>query len=201
MKYVVYNPSSGEIVISGECSVPDDHEMGTILEDADGSSATHYVKNGVLTAYTTDQVTSKSNVPTYPATWSNTSFSWVDSRTLSQAQADTWETIKADRGIAQLAGFTWNGYKFDSDDISIQRIQGAVQLAVLAQAAGSPFSIVWTLYDNTTLTMSGSDIINMYLSLGSFIQGIFATGVTLRNQINSATSISQLYSITWPTTS
>ena len=196
MKYVSYSPTTKEITAWGECDIP--VAIGDNLTlAAEGSPATHYVTNGALVKYTTLQAAAKAAMPSYAATWSNTSFSWVDSRTLSEAQAETWENIRNARDTNLAAGFTWNGSKFDSDDISIQRIMGAVQLATLALGAGQSFTIVWTLFDNSTLTLSGSDMINVYVALGNFTQACFTAGVNLREQISAATTTSQLDAISW----
>ena len=197
MKYVIYNPADGEIVAYGEHPSPTDMGLGTLLTNVEGTTATHYVANSQVVAYSPSQAAAKSTAPSYAARWSNGSFSWVDARTLDQAKAETWETIRIARDANQAMGFAWDGSKFDSDDISVQRIQGALQLALLALSAGQPFSIVWTLYDNTTRTMSAQDMVNMYLALGTFVQSIFTAGVNLRNQINAATSLSQLHNISW----
>lgn len=196
MKYVLYD-STGEIRMWGEADSPPSNASGLTELEADGSPFTHYVKNGVLVSYTTGQLASKAVVPTYPATWSNTLFTWVDNRDLATAKADTWNAVRTARDANLAAGFMWNGHKFDSDDVSIQRIQGAVTLAQLAMGAGQGFSIVWTLFDNSTLTLSGSDMISVYLALGSFTQSLFSAGVTLRQQIDVSTATSQLNNITW----
>lgn len=200
MKYVVYN-GIGEIVSFGEATFPDSQGLGTILEDADGTNLTHYVLNGVLTAYTAGQRTSKITPPPYSASWSNTTFSWTDSRNLVDARLQTWAAIRDARDANLAAGFTWNGYKFDSDDISIQRIMGAVQLATLALSQGQSFSIIWTLFNNSTITLSGSDLISVYIALGTFTQACFTAGVALRQQIDVATENPQLDALSWTTIS
>lgn len=201
MNFVIYDPTSGEIYSYGLGDGPEAPPGMVLLPDCDGTYFEGYVTNGVYTPYTTNQISARQAVPSYPATWSNTSFSWVDSRSLSDAKTDTWNTIRNARDANLAAGFMWNGYKFDSDDISIQRIMGAVQLATLAMSQSQPFSIVWTLFDNSTLSMSGIDLISMYVALGTFTQACFTAGVAFRTQIDAATSNSQLDSITWSTIS
>jgi hypothetical protein len=198
MNYVTYIAQTGEIKTwgTGDILPQASDEQGLPLSGT-GSPLTHYVKNGVLTAYTTPQVTTKAAQPSYLCTWSNSTFSWVDSRNLATAQNDTWNAIKAARDINLASGFTWGGSKFDSDDISQQRIQGAVQLAVLAAGAGQSFSIQWTLFDNSVRTLSGSDMISVGIALGTFVQTVFSAGVILRQQIDAATTLTTLGSISW----
>lgn len=201
MNFITYIPETGEIQTYGRTDVPDVPVGAVLIENCAGTWETGYVLNGVFTAYTASQVAAKASPPSYTAAWSNSTFSWVDQRTLAEAQDETWEMIRTARDANQEAGFTWDGSKFDSDNVSVQRLQGALQLALLAQAAGQPFSIVWTLYDNTTRTLSGSDMIAVFAAMGTFVQNIFTQGVNLRNQINAATKLSDLSTITWQTIS
>lgn len=196
MNYVIYD-INGEITTWGSCDVPNTPAAGLALLEGTGTSFTHYVKNRSLIAYSSDQVAAKLSIPSYPATWSNMTFSWADSRSLSDAKTEVWNTIKAARDANMAAGFVWDGSKFDSDNLSIQRIQGAVQLATFALAANQPFTIDWTLFDNSVRNLSATDLVQVYITLGTFVQNIFAAGVTLRGQIDAATVNSQLHSILW----
>lgn len=110
-----------------------------------------------------------------------------------------WARVKDARAAAMLAGFTWDGSKFDADAVSQGNIQGAVQLAVLANAAGQAFSIEWTLFDNTTRTLSASQMIAVGEALGAFVAGVYATGVTLRGRIESASTVATVEEVVWPT--
>jgi hypothetical protein len=197
MNYVTYTPSTGEIKTWGESEFPIPIDPSDLVLTGVGTYATHFISNGQIVAYTTSQAAIKAAIPAYAATWSNSSFTWVDTRSLSDAKDQTWSAMKVARDANLAAGFTWNGSKFDSDDVSQQRIQGAVQLASLAAAVGQPFSITWTLFDNTTRTMSGSEMIAVGIALGTFVQNVFTAGVALRNQIDAATSLSTLQGITW----
>lgn len=200
MKYVLYD-DVGEIRVWGDADSPPSGIEGFSSLAAEGSPDTHYVKNGALRAYTTGQAAGKAAAPSYPATWSNTTFSWIDSRSLSDAKEQSWETMKVARTANVAAGFIWDGSKFDSDDISQQRIQGAVQLAILAASAGQPFSLIWTLFDNSVRTLSGSEMIQVGIALGSFVQSVYNAGVSIRTQIDGATTTNDLKSITWATIS
>jgi hypothetical protein len=119
------------------------------------------------------------------------------SATLATEKVRAWARIKSERDAAIAVGFTWNGSTFDSDDLSIQRIQGAVQMATLSAAAGQPFSIQWTLADNSTRMLSGPDMVAVGLALGAFVARTFATGVSLRQAIDAAMTNDEVRSITW----
>lgn len=195
MKFVCYDPETGEIRTWGESPDPSPHsELGTILE-GEGANPTHCVVDGALVAYTSEQIAAKAAAPSYPATWSNATFAWIDQRALPQAKADKWSDLKAARDATLHAGFTWDGSTFDSDETSQSRIQGAVQLAGLAGAA---FSTVWVLADNTTRTLSAADMVGVGLALGAFAEQIFTTGAELRAQVEAATTAAQIGEIAWP---
>jgi hypothetical protein len=126
-----------------------------------------------------------------------TSHTWVDPRTLDDLKSDQWELMKAARETAEFGGFTWDGSDFDSDSESQRKIQGAVQMALIAAAASQPFSIDWTLADNTVRTLSGADMINVGLAMGTFVSGIYEQGRALREQIDAATTPEQVQAIAW----
>lgn len=120
---------------------------------------------------------------------------WLDARTLDSVKAHTWERIKAARNTAETADFLCGGglYQVDKD-----RIVGAAQLALIAQAAGQPYSIDWTLSDNTQVTLDAAGMMAVGAALGEQVATTFAIGRELRGQIAAATSIDTLEAIVWP---
>jgi len=125
-------------------------------------------------------------------------FEWIDERTLDQAKTDQWSKVKAARDAAEFGGFAWDGSTFDSDVVSQSRIQGASQLATLAALASEPFSVDWTLADNTVRTLSGADMLAAGQAMGVHIMTVHETGRTLRAAIEAATTIAEVESIDWP---
>ncbi|TDK63560.1 DUF4376 domain-containing protein [Sapientia aquatica] len=192
--YGIYNITTGVIrcvLTASNDNISENVQAGEsaiILLD-DEADDKHYVSNGVVVPY-----------PTKPAEfyiWDYTTTTWIDPRTLADAQLAQWEIVKAARDAANLTGFVWNSMNFQSDPTSQAQIQGAIQLAQLAIAASQPFSIVWTLTDNTTTTLSATDMFGVGVALGTFIQTNYAKGVALRNEINAATSIPAVEAIVW----
>lgn len=114
------------------------------------------------------------------------------------AKAQAWARIKAARDRAEFGTFTWNGYTFDGDPESQRRIQGAAQLAAMAITAGVPWSIAWTLADNSTITMSAADMIAAGTSLAVSVAGAHNTARALRTQIDAAATQAELDAIQWP---
>lgn len=102
---------------------------------------------------------------------------------LAARRARHWAVIKQQREAREYGGFDWDGSSFDSDPESQRRIQGAVQLAVMAAATGQPFEITWVLADNTTRVLTGDDMVAVGAALGAHVSAVFAQGVLLRQDI------------------
>lgn len=108
-----------------------------------------------------------------------------------------WSTIKKFRSIHEFGQFIWDGLAFDSDLTSQSRIQGAAQLAQITLAAGQPFSIDWTLADNTVVTLDANQMISVGLALGNHINACHSKARLLRQQIESATTKEEIEAIVW----
>lgn len=128
--------------------------------------------------------------------WDVASQQWV--LDLTKAKSIKTTELKNTRDSREFGGFVWNGSVFDSDSQSQSRIQGAVQLALLAQQAGQPFSITWTLQDNTTRILTGTDMIQVGVALAQHVQALHETARILRAQVDSAENDQQLAAINWP---
>jgi len=128
--------------------------------------------------------------------WNTETATWDDLRSLDFFRARKWDEIKSQRTKAEYAGFTWDGSRFDSDQLSQQRITGAVSLAMLS----TEFTIDWTLADNTVRTLSQTSMIQAGVALGTHVATQFAIGVALRNQIYAATTTAEVEAIAWPAT-
>lgn len=117
------------------------------------------------------------------------------SQTLDAAKVRAWTRIKVARTRAEFSDFTCAGAIYQADK---DRITGATQLALLAQVAARPFSIDWTLSDNTSLTLDAAGMIAVGAALGAHVTGAFVIGRALREQIASASTIEQVDAIQWP---
>lgn len=115
--------------------------------------------------------------------------------TLQAAKDRAWAAIKAARTAAEEGTFVFDGGVYQAD---VVRINGAVQLAVLAKARGTPFTETWTLEDNTTRMLNADEVIALGLALGQYVSDVFATGRALRDRINAATTIEEVQAIGWP---
>ena len=173
MKYAaVKTDGSIQFICDGPCGPPDLPEFlfVEVPNDFDGSN-NHYA-DGVM-------VSGK-----------------LDTSTISESKDVQWDKIKQARTAAEYAGFVWDGSKFDSDILSQQRITGAVSLAMMSPT----FSIGWTLFDNSVRVLSSTDMMQVGGALGAHVATQFAIGVSLRDQINAATTKAEIEAVTWPTT-
>lgn len=118
--------------------------------------------------------------------------------TLDAVRVRKWADIKLTRSRIEYGGFEWDGSRFDSDETSRARIQGAVQLAVIAQSAGAPYAQDWTLEDNSVRTLSAEDVIAVGVALGQHVSAVFETARQLRELIDSATNAEEVYAVEWP---
>lgn len=123
---------------------------------------------------------------------------WVDATNLADLKSERWTAIKSQRSALEFGGFTWDGSAFDSDPQAQARIQGGVQLATIAAAQSQPFSIDWTLADNTVRTLSGADMIAVGMTLAAHVQAVHAIARTLRLQIEAATTLAEVEAVVWP---
>lgn len=131
-------------------------------------------------------------------TFSGGSLTWFDPRSLAQAKADRWEAIKVSRDAQEFGLLTWGGSSFDADERAQARIHGAVQLASMAIAAGSPFTLDWTLADNTVRTLSAADVVALGGALAMQIRVAHEVARSLRASIENAIDAAAVAAVVWP---
>lgn len=112
---------------------------------------------------------------------------------IENGKKDAWERIKISRKSAELATFVWNGNVLQCDEASRQRIQVAVQAAIIDSNA----EFVWTLADNSTLALDAAQIKQIGQALSNHISQCHERGRILRAQINAATTQEELEAIVW----
>lgn len=109
----------------------------------------------------------------------------------------SWARLKVNREQAEHGGFVWDGSTFDSDPVSQSRIQGASQLATLALINSQPFSIDWTLADNTVRTLDAQAMIAVGTAMGQHINAQHAKGRMLRAQLDAAQTAEEITAVVW----
>jgi hypothetical protein len=194
--YVLYN-ADGVIVQHGTC--PDEMILsnwgdGLYVMEGSANHEQHYISNGEICAYTESELLAKNNLPQGWA-WQMPERIAVDLRALDDAKVQAWQRIKKARLAAEAANFACDGALYQPDK---ERIGGAVQMALMAQLAGQPFSIDWTLADNSVKTLDAAGMIAVGTALGMKVSAAFDTARALRDQIANAATIAEVDAIGWP---
>lgn len=107
---------------------------------------------------------------------------------LETAKLAKWVKVKQQRDSVEFGGFSWNNLRFDSDAASQQRLQLAAQVA----QTNPQLTIDWTLADNSTYTLTAANLTELAQALGVHINSAHETARSLREQINSTTSLAEL---------
>lgn len=129
------------------------------------------------------------SIPDQPSRWHSfncASRTWVDNKTLDDAKAEKWASIKEERDEIEFGGFEFKGNVYDSDAFSQNRIIVAAQL-------GAP--AVWTLKDNSTIELTAQQLNELSQSLALHITSLHERARIARHLINEAETIEQIESI------
>lgn len=127
------------------------------------------------------------NPPTPNHTFDYVIKEWVDLRTLDEIKAQKWAEIKSQRDQLEFGGFEFDGDIYDSDQVSQGRILGA-SIAGVDQ--------VWTLADNSTRSLSASQLQQLYAALQTHTALVHERGRIAREAIMSATTKEDVEAVT-----
>lgn len=117
---------------------------------------------------------------------------------IETARARKWAEIKGERDRLENGGFDVPGVgRFDSDADSRARIVGAVTAAKIAHDAGQPYSIAWTLADNSTAELDAQIAIAVGFALLAHVNTIHQHSRNLREQIDAAQDLQALDAVRW----
>ena len=133
------------------------------------------------------QFVSIGNPPTPNHTFDYVIKEWVDLRTLDEIKAQKWAEIKSERDRIEFGGFEFEGNIYDSDQVSQGRILGA-SIAGVDQ--------VWTLADNSTRSLSASQLQQLYAALQTHTALVHERGRIAREAIMSATTKEEVEAVT-----
>ncbi len=201
-RLVIFDRGTGELLRIVECPADMADVQASTSEvsfaDETATAQTHYLNKGALTAYTPAQAASKATQPSYPSRWSDALLGWEDLRSVFRSRDAQWGRIKTLRNAALTAPLPTAYGEFDADPSSQKNITDSVLLAQTLAALGQPVEIDFTRADNTTVTLSAAQMIEVGLALGQRTQQVYATARALRAAIDAATTISEIESIAWP---
>lgn len=119
----------------------------------------------------------------------------INVATLASYQDAKWEQTKVIRQAKMDGGVVTPWGMVDSDATAKTNISGSVQLAMLAQAAGEPFEIEWTMKDNSEATLDAAAMISIGSAVGAHIAACHERGRVLRMEIFAATTMAELEAV------
>ena len=122
---------------------------------------------------------------------------WVDPRTLGDHKSAKWKEIKRQRDVAEFATFTYNNMEFDGDFDAQRRLASYISVSKSSIAAGQPFEAEFTLANNTNVTLTAQDFVGIELAKVQAVAATFNHASALRAQIDAATTVQEVESITW----
>lgn len=193
MIITIYNKNTGEITKSTYCdedyivfqydSVTEDYIEGTYKHGE------YYVEDGQAVS-----------IPTNPGpnyTFNYTTKQWEDLRTLQEVKDVQWEKVKASREAELTSPLLTPFGTFDATISAQKSITDAILLLQTLAAIGNPQNIDFTLADNTTVTLTTPEMVQVGLILGARTQELYSKARPLRAQIDAATTISEVEAIIW----
>lgn len=116
---------------------------------------------------------------------------------LETARAEQRAIINAARDAAQDGGADTPSGRFDSAGRSREFLNGAVMAATLAGLNQQPFSIAWTLADNSVVTLDGAAIIAAGLAVAAHVDAIHQRARVLKARIDAAETLADIRAVTW----
>ncbi len=203
MNYVVYD-LQGEIVVYGNVpdgNVPDDQGLGTLIQNVDGNTWTHYVASGVLIAYTPEQVAAKAVIPDFPAVWSNAAMAWEDQRSVDVARQQVLDALDSAYATAIAAGVTFTTVAGDtrayqSDPDSVNRLQNCILGWIAVQSV--PPGFYWVATDNTQVPFTWADLVGLGAAFLNPGHAAFETLQDLKAAARGATTLESVKAVSWP---
>lgn len=193
MKYTIYDKTTGEILRNVSCS-PDDLALQydpitqNVIEGSINDTE-FYIQNNQPVAFPVK--------PSEVHTFDWTTKQWVDLRTLEQVKVTKWEALKKDRQAATEVPLVTPYGTFDADPRSQKAITDAVLMLQTLQNLGTPTVIDFTLADNSVVTLTTAQMVNVGLLLGQQVQAAHSKGRLKRQAIDAATTTEQVESVVW----
>jgi len=113
-----------------------------------------------------------------------------------------WREVWKLRDEKINAGITVDGYRYDSDASARANVMGAAIAAQAALAVGEPFSVEWTLADNSSVTRDAVQMIAVHVTGVAIINALYERARALRDAIDASPDIAELDAIDieqgWP---
>lgn len=142
-------------------------------------------------------VVDRPNQPSRFSRWSNNTLSWFDPRTLQDFKSAKWAEIKQSRESTINSPLATPYGTFDAHAKARASITDAVLLLQTLSAQGTPQTIDWTLADNTVVTLTTAQMVEVGVLLGQQVQAAYAQARSLRLQIDASTTPQEVALVVW----
>lgn len=194
MNYILFK-NTGQII---SCITTEPHDVGINVQanNADGfiegevaDTSQYYVDNAVLIKK--PEALSKEHKFDYATK------QWVDPRTLRDFKDEQWLLIKKAREAAINAPLATPYGSFDSDATGRTSITDAVLMLQTMSYMGTPTTLDFTLADNTVVTLSTLQMVEVGLLLGQKTQAAYRQARIKRDEIEAATTKEAVLLIGW----
>jgi len=201
----IYSIATGAIKRTLSCrevSIPFNIKEGEGYVEGEFSSTDHYIYDGILHAYSEDEILLMASVP-LGWKWQMPERIAVDTRALEQAKATAASRINVDRdrAVAFFDRFTYDSVIYDGNAAAQENIRVAAFIANSNTPLPEGFS--WRSFDNVDVPMNKEQLLGLQIAL---LQSLAAVTFNshkiardLKSEIESATTNEQVDAIKWPT--
>lgn len=113
-----------------------------------------------------------------------------------------WEQVRSLRDEKIDAGAPTPFGIVDSDEQARSNVSGAALGALIAKSANAPYSVTWTMLDNSTVALDADEMIGMALAVLTHVNACHERAREFRAEIEAATNMAELLAIDvtagWP---
>jgi Domain of unknown function (DUF4376) len=194
MRHLIYN-STGQIVKT--ITSPERDIQYTL-----GAGESVYMDPNEVFSDTTHRIVG--NVPVaFPAKpyrhcrWDYVNNIWLDDNSLLKTKRAKRLEMKEARENKKVSGFKSGGLDFDSTAEAQMSIASAVMQATIAKIDNVAFSLVWSLSDDSEVTLNKAAILKMGEDLQQMQNNAQNKYQAKKALINAATTVAEVDAITW----
>lgn len=113
-----------------------------------------------------------------------------------------WEQVRNLRNEKIDAGAPTPFGLVDSDEQARSNVSGAALGALIAKSANAPYSVTWTMLDNSTVTLDADGMIGLGVAVLAHVNACHERARELRADIEAATDMAELLAVDvsagWP---
>ena len=127
---------------------------------------------------------------------------WTQTGSLYQgaveaAKQDKRAELNKMRDQKIAAGFLFMEKRFDSDAQSVQKINGAATMALIAKTENQPFSMNWTTKDNSEVSLNADQMIGLGVHCAAYIDRLHHQCVTIKEELMALSSLKEIAELVW----